>query len=296
MDYTGGYHDHTLYRLSADEGRTWSEFRLLRYEDGPEFDEDNWVNPEYLETNQLYAGYNVEATTSGTVVTAGCVKATHTNENGEEESVTGVRCFTGRWNKADGRYDWSASNPLTVSTDISSRGLLEPAITELKSGDLLLDMRGSSSATTPGRAWVSISSDGGMTWGPVRDLRYDDGDQFYSPSTFVRMLRSQRTGKLYWVGNISPTPPEGNMPRHPLVIAEIDEQLQALKRDTVTVIDALDFSTAPEADMAELQLTNFAMMENRESGEFEIYMTRYWRPKDRQVWLGDVYRYVLSVL
>ena len=86
------------------------------------------------------------------------------------------------------------------------------------------------------------------------------------------------------------------MPRHPLVIAEIDEQLQALKRDTVTVIDALDFSTAPEADMAELQLTNFAMMENRESGEFEIYMTRYWRPKDRQVWLGDVYRYVLSVL
>ncbi|MDA0841382.1 MAG: sialidase family protein [Planctomycetota bacterium] len=295
-DYTGGYHDHTLYRLSADEGRTWSEFRLLRYEDGPEFDEDNWVNPEYLETNQLYAGYNVEATTSGTLVTAGCVRATHTTESGEEESVTGVRCFAGRWNETDGQYDWSASAPLTVSTAISSRGLLEPAITELKSGDLLLDMRGSSSKPTPGRAWVSISSDGGMTWSPVRDLRYDDGDQFYSPSTFVRMLRSHRTGKLYWVGNITPTPPQGNMPRHPLVIAEIDEPLHALKRSTVTVIDALDFVTAPEPDMANLQLTNFAMQENRETEDFEIYMTRYWRPKDRQVWLGHVYRYVLSFL
>ena len=68
--YSGGYHDHTLYRLSEDDGRTWTGFRLLRYEDGPDFDPDNWVNPDYLSTNQVYGGYNVEALRNGTLALA----------------------------------------------------------------------------------------------------------------------------------------------------------------------------------------------------------------------------------
>jgi len=294
-DYSGGCCDHTLYRLSADEGRTWTDYRMLRYEDGPEFDDGNWVNPEYMKSNPLYAVYNVEALSNGRVVTAGCVSVSHTNQSGQQESVCGVRCFIGRWNTAKQRYDWTASAPVAVSRSVSSRCLMEPAIVELKTGQLLLGMRGSNTETTSGRAWISVSADGGHTWGPVTDLRYDDGEQFYSPSSFVRILRSQRTGKLYWVGNISPEPPQGNLPRHPLVVAEIDEQRHALRRNTLTVIDDLDFQTAPEPDLAQLQLTNFAMLENRETQDFEIYMTRYWRPKDRKVWLGDVYRYVLTL-
>ena len=295
VDYSGGDYDHTLYRLSADEGRTWTDYRLLRYEAGPDFDAGNWAAPGYLETNRLYAGYNVEALSNGTLATAGCVKVPHTNAEGQQELVTGVRSFVGRWDAAREQYDWTASAPLAVSTAISSRGLLEPAIAELKTGELLLSMRGSNSETTPGCAWVSVSPDAGMTWGPVGDLRYDDGEPFYAPSSFARMLRSRKTGKLYWVGNICPSPPQGNLPRHPLVIAEIDEQAHALRRNTVTTIDDLDLATAPEPDLAQLQLTNFAMLENRETEDFEITMTRYWRPKDRDVWLGHVYRYALSL-
>ena len=32
------------------------------------------------------------------------------------------------------------------------------------------------------------------------------------------------SNKLDWVGNIIPEPPQGNLPRHPLVVAETDEE------------------------------------------------------------------------
>lgn len=293
--YPGGYYDHTLYRLSEDDGRTWTDFRLLRYEDGPDFDPDNWVNPEYLRTNQVYGGYNIEALTNGTIVTAGFMAVPHVNEAGEQETVTGVRAFVGRWSADAQDYEWTGSEPVTVSLSVSSRGLFEPCVAELRDGDVLLEMRGSSTASTPGRKWISVSHDGGLTWSDVSDLRYDDGEQFYAPSSFARILRSSRTGKLYWIGNISPVPPSGNMPRYPFQIAEIDEERVALKRDTVTVIDDFDPATAPEGDIADLQLTNFGALENRETGEFEVYMTRYFRPNDKNLWMGDVYRYVLRL-
>jgi len=129
----------------------------------------------------------------------------------------------------------------------------------------------------------------------VTDLRYDDGEQFHSPSSFVRTLRSRRTGKLGWVGYISPVPPQGNPPRHPLVIAEIDEEHHGLRRHTVATIDDFDPAAAPEPNLTELQLANFAMLENRKTNDFGILTTRYWRPTDRNAWLGGVYRYVLSL-
>jgi hypothetical protein len=55
-----------------------------------------------------------------------------------------------------------------------------------------------------------------------RYLRHDDGEHFSSPSSFVRTLRSRRSDKLNRIGNISPEP-QGNLPRHPLVAAETDE-------------------------------------------------------------------------
>ena len=46
------------------------------------------------------------------------------------------------------------------------------------------------------------------------------------------MIRHSVSGKLYWLGNISPAPPRENSPRYPLVNAEVDEQKAALKKDT----------------------------------------------------------------
>ena len=124
----------------------------------------------------------------------------------------------------------------------------------------------------PGRKWISISKDGGKKWSQVSDLRFDTGEQFYSPSAFSKMIRSSKTNKLYWIGNISDTPPKGNAPRYPLVIAEIDEVNNALRKDTLTTIDARGPS-----DTAALQLSNFSLLEDRETKQLEIYLTRHRR-------------------
>ena len=99
-----------------------------------------------------------------------------------------------------------------------------------------------------------------MTLGPVRELKYDDGSSFYSPSSYHRMIRHSMSGKLYWIGNISAAPPSGNSPRYPLVIAEVDETIPALKKSTVTVID----DKQPGQTDA-IQFSNFSLLEDRES-------------------------------
>jgi len=99
------------------------------------------------------------------------------------------------------------------------------------------------------------------------------------------MLRHSN-GKLYWFGNISATAPEGNSPRYPLVIAEVDEDKAALKRATVTAID--DRMPGQPADM---QLSNFSVLENRETHGIELYLAGYGQNPDG----ADSLRYVLKV-
>src|SRR5206468_1288618 len=39
------FYDHGMYRLSRDEGRSWTKERQLGYEPGAAFDPQNWTNP-----------------------------------------------------------------------------------------------------------------------------------------------------------------------------------------------------------------------------------------------------------
>jgi hypothetical protein len=108
-----------------------------------------------------------------------------------------------------------------------------------------------------------------MTLSPVADLKYDDGAGFYSPSSYHLLVRHSVNGKLYWFGNLSAGPTSGNEPRYPLVIAEVEETIPALKKATVTVID----DRKPD-DPRPVSLSNFAVIENRQTHDFELYMTR----------------------
>ena len=128
----------------------------------------------------------------------------------------------------------------------------ETAKIELKDGRVLVAWRGSNTATTAGRKWFSLSTDGGRTLSPVAEWEYDDGSRFYSPSSYHRMIRHSATKKLYWIGNICGSPPGGNSPRYPLVIAEVDESTPSLKKKTVSVID----DRKPEQPAA-IQFSNF---------------------------------------
>jgi hypothetical protein len=104
------------------------------------------------------------------------------------------------------------------------------------------------------------------------------------------------SGTLYWIANITSEPPDGNRPRYPLVIAEVDEAIPAIRRGTVTVIDD---RRPGEGKM--LALSNFSVFENRETHRLELSMSRYSASVDdpekdpEGMYDADCYRYVIEV-
>lgn len=298
------FSDHGFYQLSADNGMSWDQGHLLKYEEGPDFDTEDWGDPAYFRTNEMYIG-EICVHSNGTVIIAATVPVPYRDEEDEkvpvvfpntyrEGCVAGAMSFVGKWDPVLKDYNWRTSNRIFLPRKVSTRGLVELNLSELKDGRLLLIMRGSNvgldSLECPGRKWISVSSDGGITWSKVTDLRYDTGEQFYSPATMARTLRSAVTGKLYCFLNINADPPVGNGPRYPLQVVEIDEENICLKKETVSVIDDRN----PELDSRHLQLSNFGLLEDRESQLVELCLTRLGeRGGGPKVWDADTYRYVI---
>jgi hypothetical protein len=178
-------------------------------------------------------------------------------------------CFTGKWKGDD--IEWELGEFCGIRPDVSSRGFCEPAIELLKNGKLIMILRGSNTGMTdkPGRKWFCLSDDMGMTWTEVKELKYDDGGSFFSPATGSMVLRHSVNGKLYWFGNIVPENPDGNRPRYPLQIAELDEDIPAIKKNSVFVIE----DKQPE-DNPLVQFSNFKVYEDMETHEFVLIMAR----------------------
>jgi hypothetical protein len=277
-------------RISQDLGQTFSEPRQLRYEPGPDFDSQNVEAAEFLRANQAYPGSSICRHSNGTLVhPVAHANAPHDAENDNRPWRLGSLCFIGRWDPELNDYKWQAGKRVEVAPTVSSRGLMEPEAAELKDGRVLIVWRGSHTAETPGRKFFSLSQDGGLTLSVPAEWRYDDGTPFYSPSSFHRLIRHQQNGKLYWFGNICATPPVGNSPRYPLVIAEVDEQRAAIRRSTVTAID-----DRQPGQPAELQFSNFSLLENRQTHAFELWLTQYGeRPEN--IYNADAYHYTLRL-
>lgn len=288
----GIYHNFTYYRTSPDQGRTWGEPVMFRYEAGDEFDPKAPLSPGFLDHNEGYPGNNFLVRANGDLVY--CLA--HANAPGDPKNNQrpwrmGSVLFLGRWDAAKQTYHWEPGARVEISPEWSARGLMEPEVAELRDGRLLVVWRTSTHgwdgtvAKLPGRKFFSLSADGGKTLSPVAEWKYDDGTGFYSPSSFHRMLRHSN-GKLYWFGNISATPPEGNRPRYPLVIAEVDEDKAALKRSTVTAIDDR------QPGQPEIELSNFSLLENRETHEIELYLAGYGQNPDG----ADSLKYTLALV
>ena len=298
--------DHGFYQLSADDGLTWGEPRQLKYEEGPDFDPANWDEPGYSRSNEMYIG-NAIVLKNGTVAISATIPVPFMDEedknapsifpnNYREGCVGGAVCFIGKWDQTLNDYKWKVSKPVYLPRRISSRGLDELDICQLSNGNLLLNMRGSNSGLDPlkcpGRRWYSLSSDGGLTWSEVLDFRYDTGEQFYSPASIAYTIRSSKNGKLYWVGNISDKPVEGNSPRYPLQIIEIDENRICFRKETITTIDDRD----SECDAENVQLSNFSIFEDRETHDIELYLIRLGEKGGGQdMWTANSYKYTLSL-
>ncbi|MCX5661764.1 MAG: sialidase family protein [Planctomycetota bacterium] len=218
------------------------------------------------------------------------VQASILGEDDKPYNPTGGFTYTeagvliGKW-QPDHHIRWKLSARVRIDPKLSSRGLIEPTLAELPDGRILMVMRGSST-TTPGRRWRSLSSDGGHTWGPAEPWTYSDGSSFFSPSSCSQLL-THSNGQIYWLGNIVPKPPKGNSPRYPFVIGRVDPASGLLVRQSVAAID----DRGPD-DSPELMLSNFRAIEDRETGDILLHMSRAFATKG---FTTDAYVYRIGV-
>lgn len=120
-------------------------------------------------------------------------------------------------------------------------------------------------------------------------LGYDTGELFYSPATCSRFIRSSRNGILYWIGNIVPENPDGNGPRYPLVIAEVNEEKIALRKETVFTID-----TRHPEETHRVQLSNFHVYEDRMTGELVLHLARIFEHSETSL-ASPAYEYRIGL-
>lgn len=261
---------------------------LVRYESGHDFDPNAPRDPEFLYKNRGFLNTPIVLTCGDIAVPVGVPVAAGCRMAGLDVNTVFPSCpelhrcvvvARGRFNAATERYDLTFSNPVILGDLRSSRGIDEPVLAELKSGKLLLLMRGSNiqfpnwntriEKGTPSFKWYAWSDDGGATFTSAEPWHFDDGEVIYSGATISSFMRSSKNGRLYWFGNIAPHTAYGNWPRYPLHIVEVDEDTGAAKKESLTVID-----TRREGETERVQLSNFHVLEDRETGCFELTLAK----------------------
>lgn len=179
----------------------------------------------------------------------------------------------GRWNEDGSDIEWNFGDWLRIDHNLSTRGLSEPTIVELQqAGHFAMVARGSNlrRPELPGYAWLAFSEDYCRSWSDPRPLTFSDGGSFYAPAAHSTLLRSRYNERIYWMGNLLSENPDGNHPRHPLVIAEVNEEPFGLIRESVVQLDDRD----PNRERPQVQLSNFTVMENPQTGQLLISLIR----------------------
>ena len=228
------------------------------------------------------------------------VQSTRVGPDGECYSPVSAQSFfdvlvlMGRW-RPDGSLAWTVSERVSGDPDRTTRGVIEPTLAELDDGSLLMVMRGSNATRPhmPGWRWAARSYDGGETWSTPEPWAYTDSEAFYSPSACSRLL-THSDGRLFWLGNICPANPNGNSPRYPFVIGEVDRGSGLLIRNSVGVVD----DRAPD-ESPHLTLSNFYAREDRETGGIVLHLTRLFARDFRLdgtiQWTADAMVYRVAV-
>ena len=298
----GLWNNFTSGDLSRDGGETWTQEQPLVYEPGAAFDPENPLCPDFLLKNHGYPGNSVLFHSNGTrLLFLCCANTTDDPENETRMWKAGVVCMIGNWDPraADGKgdYRWHAGGRFSIPYSLSTRGLLEPEAMEIEGGRVVAVFRGSNEAPDgsvgidePGHKWFVTSNDAGKTFSAVKRWHYDDGTPFYSASAFHRTLRHSVTGKLYWLGNISDTPTQGNFPRSPLIFGEVCNRTGMLIKKTVMAID----DRRPDQGH-EIQFSNFSFFEDREKHHIEIYLTAYGEVAGGDWRTANCYKYTVTL-
>ena len=189
-----------------------------------------------------------------------------------------------------GELSWRLGQPLNIAPELSSRGLDENTLIELRDGRIAAVCRGDNSAfpEKPGYKWLSGSRDDGGTWSAPVPFPATRGEPLESGANGSAFFRSIKNGRLYWMGNLAlrGERPNGNWPRSPLVIVEVQEEPFALKPETIFAVDERNFNDSPR-----VQMSNFRFYQDRETGDVVIFLTRYGEFSEKEWMLADYYRY-----
>ena len=239
-----------IYRLSRDNGMTWSEHIPLIQSGtdsaGQPFNETHWME------GAVY-GRNMSTTIGGKAIklvgegpNQGKMllpfQIQQVDENGELlmpvwGGYMASGCLIGSWNEDFTDLTWDCSNQVNVPHTESSRGVFEPSVAEFPDGRIVMVMRGSNSGLqgVQGVKFVSISDDQGRTFSDPTPLLFDDGSVMLSSSSLSLMIRAS-DGRVYYCGVITDQEPKGNWPRYPVCLAEIDPASATVKKDSVIVV------------------------------------------------------------
>jgi len=194
---------------------------------------------------------------------------------------------------ADG-WDWELGDTIHVDPEKSSRGYSENALAELADGRLAMVMRGDNGAYPErlGHKWLAFSADEGLTWSEPEPLACTDGGPIESGSNGCALMRSITDRRLYFIGNLAADGEraKANWPRSPLVIAEVQEEPFALKRETITEIDRRQPGEPPLT-----QMSNFRCYQDRQTGDVVVFLSRYGEKDPDNFKLADYYRYRVAL-
>jgi hypothetical protein len=282
-----------FYRISEDGGRTWSGAEQVIHE-GSEYTARHPLPGVYTGKNCVMLGdlscQPLAAGDGGILVP---VEITPLAPDGSLYNPTGGYTYTdaavliGRWQGR--RLRWRMSEPIPGDPGRSTRGMVEPTLGRLDDGRLIAIMRGSNDTRPdlPSYKWISYSSDGGKRWTKPAPWTYSTGEPFYSPSACSQLLHHS-SGRLLWLGNITPANPRGNRPRYPFFVGEVDRRSGLLIRHSLTLVD----DRAPgESEL--LTLSNFFAREDRETHEVALHLTRLFAFPDG--WVGDALLYRIRI-
>ncbi len=288
-----------LYALSTDDGRSHGPFRPM-IKPGKDYSEMHPFDGLYLGQNQVYGIHVPLFPDPQTVLVP--LDTSVLGEDGKIYNPCNCHSFDqtvvliGR--REGNGYVWDAGRPFLANPHTqSTRGFCEPTLAQLDDGSILMVLRGSNDTKpdVPSYKWFTISRDRGKTWSAIEPWTYDDGAAFFSPSSIGHLVRHSN-GRLFWFGNIIPKNGQGNSPRYPLVVGEVDRKTGKLICSSVTTVAD---RAADQSDR--LQLSNFGVYEDRETRQFVLDVTHFYPAggKDRRgwgdAWTGDIFRYRINM-
>lgn len=227
------------YRLSFDNGRTWTDKKYVVTEG---MTPDNPIPDVVYGRNFALsmASQTLRADDGSLLVALQCQM---TDGEGKLIEPSGFHFFQcgalhAKWEEDALAYRWTMGEYVHVTPGQSMRGVFEPTFARLGANRFLMVMRNSNHGdrSVVGQKFCSVSDDNGYHWTQPRPLTYDDGSTMYSASC-VPKLFAHSNGKLYFIGVINDGNPDGNSPRYPLCIAELDRETCTIVRRSVTMID-----------------------------------------------------------